>query len=119
MDSIKYVNLETWQLLTLEQLQADFSGMQKNGEIAEDVLFSEYLNNCMTRYNGTLEEVEKVTDTFYRTKDGSYYSVNGQMVCNDVNSELSDIYYDFEKELDELTFNADTNADHFDVLLNT
>lgn len=108
MNGIKYVNIENWELLTIEQLQ-DF---YKNEIAGQDdyQAFDDYLSACLTRNNGSLEEVTKITETFYRTKSGNCYSINEQMVCNNINSELSDLYFDHEKELDEIALNLNPHT---------
>lgn len=110
INEIKYVNTENWELLTTKQLQ-DF---YKNVVIKENEdycgSFNYWLDCCMTRNNGSLEEVTRITDTFYRTKDGRCYSTNEQMICNDVNTELSDLYYDCSDSLDSLALSLDIHT---------
>jgi flagellar hook-basal body complex protein FliE len=104
MDAIKYVDTETWQLLTENQLLSEFLELKK-GEETEAENFANYLSNCMTRNNGTLETVEKVTEEeirhmlhdeyiaestanmlmtleLYKTRYGSFYSTDERYFFN-------------------------------------
>ena len=108
MNEIKYVNLENWELLTTKQLH-DFYIQLVRDDVENSGSFNNYVNEC-TGKNGSLEEVEKFTDTFYRTKDCTCYSINEQMVCKNINSELSDFYFDNMAELDELALDLDIHT---------
>ena len=101
INKIQFVNPETWELFTVKQLQDIYTNDVIKEQENYDT-FNYWLDCCMTRNNGSLEEVIQITDTFYRTKDGRCYSTNEQMICNDVNAELSDLYCDCSDSLDSL-----------------
>ena len=110
VNEIKYVNTENWELLTTKQLQDFYKDVViKENEYYHDS-FDNWLKCCMTRNNGSLDEVTKLTETFYKRKDGTCYSIDGSMVCNNVNSELSDIYYDYGQTLDIIALDMDTHT---------
>lgn len=61
MDTIKYVNIETWELLTLNQLKDFYNTVVVIEEPQEYNTFSYWLECCMTKNNGSLENVYQVT----------------------------------------------------------
>lgn len=69
-NSIYYVNFESWELLTMEQLKEYFETSKE--EEQRDYNFKEYLNNCMSYNNGSLERVERITkeDIKHMLRDG-------------------------------------------------
>lgn len=50
----KYHDIESDDILTLDELKQEYHMLVNNGIIV-DQTFDEYLNNCLTRNNGTLE----------------------------------------------------------------
>jgi len=59
----KFVNIETDELLTLEQLESFFEDIRKEDTVNYgDLTFNEYVKLCKTYNNGSLEDVEKVTE---------------------------------------------------------
>ena len=50
----KYHDIESDTIVTLDELKQEYQLLVNNGTI-EDQTFDEYLNNCLTRNNGTLE----------------------------------------------------------------
>lgn len=115
INEIKYVNTENWELLTTKQLQDFYKDVviKENEDYCGS--FDYWLDCCMTRNNGSLEEVTQITKTFFQTKDGRCYSTNEQMICADVISELSDLYYDCSDTLDALALSLDIHT--FEELL--
>lgn len=116
INKIQYVNTETWELLTVKQLQDYYCNVVVKEQENYYETFNYWLDCCMTRNNGTLEEVTQITDTFYRAKDGRCFSTNEQMISDDVNTELSDLYYDCSDSLDSLALSLDTHT--FEELIN-
>ncbi len=53
-----YFDIENDNVLTYEELQAEYAQFRADG-VAHEETFEEYLDNCMTRHNGTLERVTK------------------------------------------------------------
>lgn len=101
MDKIKFVSIETWELFTTQQL-LDFYNNVVTKEETNYNSFTYWLSCCMTRNNGSLEEVTQITKTFYKTSDGYCYSINEQMISTDITTELSDLYFDCAGILDEI-----------------
>lgn len=106
MKEYKFVNIENDELLTLEDLKKFYD---ENNDCLE-YSFNDYLSNCMVNNNGSLEAVEKLTDTFYKSTSGTCYSANKYIVSGDVNSELSDLYFDNAVILDEIAQNIDIHT---------
>lgn len=115
INKIKFVS-ESWELLTTKQLQDYYTNVVIKEDENNYDSFEYWLECCMARNNGSLEEVTQITDTFYRTIDGRCYSTNEQMICNDVNAELSDLYYDCSDSLDSLALSL--NSHTFEELIN-
>lgn len=110
---IKYVNIENGELLTTEQLKQFFNDVVVNEESTTYDSFDYWLECCQTKNNGSLEEVEKVTEwdirhmlhdeyitqatadyiaklELYKTKDNSFYTPDGAYAYDvfDLNSFL-------------------------------
>ena len=54
----KFYDTEHDKEITLEELQAEFEDLKASGD-TESETFEQYLSNCMTYNNGTLEEIQK------------------------------------------------------------
>lgn len=52
----KFYDTEHDKVITLEELQAEFEDLKASGD-TESETFEQYLSNCMTYNNGTLEEI--------------------------------------------------------------
>lgn len=114
INEIKYVS-ESWELLTTKQLQDYYANVVIKEEENYYDSFDNWLECCMARNNGSLEEVTQITKTFYQTKDGRCYSTKGQMICTDIISELDDLYFDCSDTLDALALSLDIHT--FEELL--
>lgn len=57
----KWLDIECDEIVTEDELREEFAELQAedvNGESGHrDMTFAEYLNNCLTINNGTLEEI--------------------------------------------------------------
>lgn len=51
-------DIESETIVSLEQLYDEFTEMKKNNPSEYDYTFFEYLQNCLTRNNGTIEIIE-------------------------------------------------------------
>ena len=49
------INIE--EILTEDDLAMELEELKKDGFEHEDITLEEYINNCLTIHNGTLEEV--------------------------------------------------------------
>ena len=54
----KYYDIEQEQIVTREQLFVEYKELIESGNI-ETVTFEQYINNCLTRNNGTLEIIKE------------------------------------------------------------
>ena len=52
----KFLDIERDEVITLEELRAEFEDLKASGD-TESETFEQYLTNCMTKNNGTLEEI--------------------------------------------------------------
>lgn len=52
-----WYDIESKELVTREQLFAEYLDALADGIIDDDMTFDGYIKNSLTRYNGTLEEV--------------------------------------------------------------
>lgn len=52
----KFYDTENDEEITLEELQQEYEQLKANGD-TESETFEQYLSNCMTYNNGTLEEI--------------------------------------------------------------
>lgn len=54
-----YYDIETQEYITFEQLEKEYKEKIQTGEIeiTEQTNVNQYINNCLTRNNGTLEVV--------------------------------------------------------------
>lgn len=57
MKVLSFRDIETGETITTEQLYNEYTQNMKSGEY-EIVTFSEYVYNCLTANNGTLEVLE-------------------------------------------------------------
>ena len=67
MNTIKYVSIETRELFTIKQLEDFYTNVVVKEESTDYESFNYWLSCCLTRNNGSLEEVEQITDTFYKS----------------------------------------------------
>lgn len=54
-----FKDIESGEIVTLEQLEKEFASLKKWDPATYDYNFNRYVENCLTRNNGTLEEIEK------------------------------------------------------------
>lgn len=54
----KFIDIETNETITEKQLFDEFIMMKEKQPLEYWYSFSEYVNNCMTKNNGTLEEIK-------------------------------------------------------------
>ena len=57
MKNTTFIDIETGELVTVEQLETEFNSLRSEQPDEHNYSFSEYIRNCLTRYNGTLEIV--------------------------------------------------------------
>ena len=53
-----FFDIESEQIITLEQLYDEFTELKKANPFEHDYTFFEYVSNCLTHNNGTLEIIE-------------------------------------------------------------
>ena len=58
---MKYFDIETGETLTREQLEEERREKIESGEI-DDCTTEQYINNCLTRNNGTLDIIYEKGD---------------------------------------------------------
>lgn len=51
----RYHDIETDEIITEKELEAEFEEQQKAGYVAAELTFAEYATNCLTVYGGTLD----------------------------------------------------------------
>lgn len=52
----KYHDIESGEIITMSELEKEYQMLVKNGTIEkEEQNFYQYIENCLTRNNGTLE----------------------------------------------------------------
>lgn len=54
-----FKDIESNEIVTIEQLKSEYDQLKKSDPETFDYSFAEYIENCLTRNNGTLEKVEK------------------------------------------------------------
>lgn len=52
-----YIDIETNETITTEQLFKEYTENKQNAPEEYNYSFAEYINNCLTRNNGTLEKI--------------------------------------------------------------
>lgn len=52
---MKFWDIESGEVITLERLESEYNYFQSWGREEYDYSFSEYVSNCLTAHNGTLE----------------------------------------------------------------
>lgn len=88
-----YYDVDREQLLTIDDIKAEYNSLVKSGYAYEQT-FSEYLNNCMTKNNGSLDvySVREFADT---------ESMKAYITALDYNEEGSMVWtYDGERYID-------------------
>ena len=64
-----YHDIENNEIVTREQLMLEYADKVQDGEInAEEMNLYEYIENCQTRHNGTLESI----DEYFRRMDARF-----------------------------------------------
>lgn len=53
----RWHDVETGEIVTAEQLYAEYIDLMNSGDV-ERVTFAQYAFNCLTRNNGTLNEID-------------------------------------------------------------
>ncbi len=51
----RYYDIEADEIITEKELKAEFDEQQKNGYVAAELTFPEYVTNCLTINGGTLK----------------------------------------------------------------
>ena len=52
-----YIDIESGDIITIEQLMSEYENMKKNQPDEYGYSFPEYIRNCLTENNGTLERI--------------------------------------------------------------
>ena len=52
----KFYDIETEKVITFEELKEEFQQLKASGDTESETFF-DYLSNCMTYNNGSLEEI--------------------------------------------------------------
>ena len=52
----RFIDTETDDIFTIEELEQEYNELKASGD-TESETFEQYLSNCMTYNNGTLEEI--------------------------------------------------------------
>lgn len=88
-----YYDVDREQLLTIDDIKAEYDSLVNSGYAYEET-FTEYLNNCMTKNNGSL-------DVYGIRKFENMESLESYIVALDYNEDGSIVWtYDGERYID-------------------
>lgn len=56
----QFIDTETGKILSVDELMKEYTALRESGD-TEAETFADYISNCLTKNNGTLEELEVET----------------------------------------------------------